>query len=46
MNEILYANSDNTTESTTYEVAVESPESEKWKTAMQSEYDSLMKNDT
>ena len=46
MNEILYANSANTTEPTTYEEAVESPESEKWKKAMQSEYDSLMKNDT
>ena len=46
MNEIVYANSAYTTEPTTYEEAVESPESEKWKTAMQSEYVSLMKNDT
>ena len=46
LNEILYANSANTTEPTTYKEAVESPENEKWKTAMQSEYDSLMKNET
>ena len=46
MNEILYANSANTAEPTTYEEAVESLESEKRKTAMQSEYDSLTKNDT
>ena len=46
LNEILYANSANTTELTTYKEAVESPENEKWKTAMQSEYDSLMKNET
>ena len=46
MNEILYANSAHTTEPTTYKEAVESPESEKWKKAMQSEYDSLMKNYT
>ena len=46
MNEILYADSANTIEPTTYEEAVESPESEKWKTAMKNECDSLMKNDT
>ena len=46
MNGIPYANSANTTEPTTYEETVESPENEKWKTAMQSEYNSVIKNDT
>ena len=40
------SSSANTTEPTTYKEAVESPENEKWKTAMPSEYDSLMKNET
>ena len=46
LNEALSANSANTTEPTTYKEAVESPENEKWKTALQSEYDYLMKNET